>query len=117
MRLTVEFDKFIQASTVWVSAGAGAGAGAAGANLGHAVTIAESEHKPSNESNSRGKFTTVHSAGRNKQRALNKCDFTFKILLYLQDTFLSVSYFCIFEFFLCLYIHSTFYYTNFEILL
>lgn len=115
MRLTVEFDKFIQASTVWVSAGAGAGA--AGANLGHAVTIAESEHKPSNESNSRGKFTTVHSAGRNKQRALNKCDFTFKILLYLQDTFLSVSYFCIFEFFLCLYIHSTFYYTNFEILL
>lgn len=86
MRLTVEFDKFIQASSVWVSAGAAA----AGANLGHAATIAESEQKPSNESNSRGGLTMVHSVGRNKHEThmavpMGACRYycTCKILLYL----------------------------------
>lgn len=42
MRLTVEFDKFIQASSpVWVSVALTA----AVANLEHAATIAESEQK------------------------------------------------------------------------
>lgn len=77
MRLTVEFDKFIQASSVWVSAGAGAAA--AGANLGHTATIAESEQKPSNESNSRGRLTAVHSVHRSVPRGACHC----KIFLYL----------------------------------
>lgn len=77
MRLTVEFDKFIQASSVWVSGAAGAAG--AGANLGHAATIAESEQKPSNESNSRGRLTAVHSVHRSVPRGACHC----KIFLYL----------------------------------